>query len=310
MAIRWPSSGLMEVAIRWPASMCSAESLVASVSCTNVTQQARVTPPFGPPPSHHRKFTVDHDQPPPNVERYRVVRPRLHDMGYFSDRMVRLYLNVAEFGIVAYIQIANLRADLISALVERWQPETHTFHLLCKETTITLDDVAVQLGLSVNGEAITGPKKVLRQFDCKQPTLDPPHILGEIYGIDKKGRDHIYWANQHAPYIFLWNARHERTRTRSCRNRVPPFRNTDSVSNTDPEPDYEASKETSHTPNLNPTSLKDIFGEDPEPQHIFGSAPPVLQYPNTPDDGVYDYTSFYNTPEGTPEVGPSNYQMP
>ncbi|KAK5817686.1 hypothetical protein PVK06_022614 [Gossypium arboreum] len=39
-------------------------------------------------------------------------------------------------------------------------------------------------------------------------------------------------------------------------------------------------------------------------------APLELQYSNTLDDWVYDYTSFFNAPEGTPEVSPGNYQMP
>ncbi|KAA3474057.1 serine/threonine-protein phosphatase 7 long form-like protein [Gossypium australe] len=56
--------------------------------------------------------------------------------------------------------ISELRANLISALVERWCPKTHTFHLLYGEVTITLQDVAVQLGLSINGEAVTRLGKV------------------------------------------------------------------------------------------------------------------------------------------------------
>ncbi|XP_012439295.2 protein MAINTENANCE OF MERISTEMS-like [Gossypium raimondii] len=86
---------------------------------------------------------------------YRLVRPRLHDPGYFPDQRVILYLNVAGFGVAAYIQTSELRADLITALVERWSPETHTFHLPCGEVTITLQDVAVQLGLSIDGEPVT-----------------------------------------------------------------------------------------------------------------------------------------------------------
>ncbi|MBA0667951.1 hypothetical protein Goklo_000946 [Gossypium klotzschianum] len=49
----------------------------------------------------------------------------------------------------------KLVPTLISALVERWRPKTHTFHLLCSECTITLEDVALQLGLLVNGPVVT-----------------------------------------------------------------------------------------------------------------------------------------------------------
>ncbi|MFQ6652150.1 hypothetical protein Gotur_024148, partial [Gossypium turneri] len=41
-------------------------------------------------------------------------------------------------------------------LVERWRPETHTFHLPCGECTVTLEDVALQLGLPIDGSPVTG----------------------------------------------------------------------------------------------------------------------------------------------------------
>ncbi|RYQ99457.1 hypothetical protein Ahy_B07g087388 isoform D [Arachis hypogaea] len=44
-----------------------------------------------------------------------------------------------------------LDEPLVSAFVERWRPETHTFHLPFGECTVTLQDVAFQLGLPVDG---------------------------------------------------------------------------------------------------------------------------------------------------------------
>ncbi|XP_016207538.1 serine/threonine-protein phosphatase 7 long form homolog [Arachis ipaensis] len=49
-----------------------------------------------------------------------------------------------------------LDEPLVSAFVERWRPETHTFHLPFRECTVTLQDVAFQLGLPVDGEAVSG----------------------------------------------------------------------------------------------------------------------------------------------------------
>ena len=40
--------------------------------------------------------------------------------------------------------------------VDRWHPETHTFHLPCGEMSVTLQDTAMILGLPINGPPVTG----------------------------------------------------------------------------------------------------------------------------------------------------------
>jgi len=60
---------------------------------------------------------------------------------------------------VGLYQMANLhhcRIDkgLITALVERWRPETNTFHLPVGECTVTLEDVSCLWGLAVNGKTM------------------------------------------------------------------------------------------------------------------------------------------------------------
>ena len=49
---------------------------------------------------------------------------------------------------------------LISALVERWRSETHTFHLPHGEMSITLQDVEVIFGLPIDSEVLVGPTAV------------------------------------------------------------------------------------------------------------------------------------------------------
>ncbi|KAD6119485.1 hypothetical protein E3N88_10756 [Mikania micrantha] len=71
------------------------------------------------------------------------------------------FITLAGFG--GIIQCGNRRLDraLISALVERWRPETHTFHLPIGETTITLQDVNVLWGLPIEGNVVSGAELTL-----------------------------------------------------------------------------------------------------------------------------------------------------
>mgnify|MGYP004632366653 CR=1 FL=1 len=66
------------------------------------------------------------------------------------------YLQQAGFMGIACMPFIHIDWHLITALVERWRPETHTFHMPSGEVTLTLQDVEVQLGLRVDGLPIQG----------------------------------------------------------------------------------------------------------------------------------------------------------
>ena len=53
--------------------------------------------------------------------------------------------------------------QLINMSVERWRPETHTFHFPIGECTVTLEDVAVQLGVRIDGRPVIGSTSFTRE---------------------------------------------------------------------------------------------------------------------------------------------------
>ena len=80
--------------------------------------------------------------------RFRNMKPPHHK--------IEGYLHRARFNKVASIRKFYLLPDLISTLVERWRPERHTFHFPCKACTMTLEDIALHLGLPINGLVVNG----------------------------------------------------------------------------------------------------------------------------------------------------------
>ena len=80
------------------------------------------------------------------------------------DRIVE-YLQRVRLNEVVSISKFHLLPDLISALVEQGRPECHTFHFLYGECTVTLEDVALPLGLPINGLVVT------RTIDLNVPLL-------------------------------------------------------------------------------------------------------------------------------------------
>ncbi|KAL9671781.1 hypothetical protein QQ045_009354 [Rhodiola kirilowii] len=70
----------------------------------------------------------------------------------------RLAEYVGNAGFLPWTQVCNVKIDpkLCTALVERWRPETHTFHLNGGEATIKLQNVAPLKGLPIDGVPVSG----------------------------------------------------------------------------------------------------------------------------------------------------------
>ncbi|MBA0772095.1 hypothetical protein Gotri_007532, partial [Gossypium trilobum] len=87
----------------------------------------------------------------------RVLQYFIHNLPGPLSPLIEIYLREVGFWHVANIgQGCKFDLKLISAFVERWRPERHTFHLPCGECTIILEDVQLQFGLLVDGSVLTG----------------------------------------------------------------------------------------------------------------------------------------------------------
>jgi Plant mobile domain len=87
------------------------------------------------------------------------------------DERYKRYVAMSGLDCVRKIGPIPIDNALISALVERWRQETHTFHMPVGELTITLEDVAVLFGLRVDGDAL-----------CLRTRHDWPAVVEALLG--------------------------------------------------------------------------------------------------------------------------------
>ncbi|QHN86786.1 uncharacterized protein DS421_16g549300 [Arachis hypogaea] len=73
----------------------------------------------------------------------------------YNER-VEDHLRITGFYHASQIGIVQCQKALVNAQIERWHPETHTFHLPIGECAVTLEDVALILGLPTDGLPVTG----------------------------------------------------------------------------------------------------------------------------------------------------------
>ncbi|KAH9611096.1 hypothetical protein KSS87_010230 [Heliosperma pusillum] len=93
---------------------------------------------------------------------------------------VLTYVNNTQFRGITRFCYVPLDADLITALVERWRQETHTFHLPFGEATVTLQDVAMLFGLRISGRPVTGstgPLLLLQLWSWERVSIGRPDIV-------------------------------------------------------------------------------------------------------------------------------------
>ncbi len=90
---------------------------------------------------------------------------------------------VAEMGFGVFFKLGYMRADhnLLSALLERFRPETHTFLFPNRESMISLQDVEVNLGLKVDGYVV----------GSNPSGLEVPNNDWEVYVQDLLGLDDL-----------------------------------------------------------------------------------------------------------------------
>ncbi|KAG8478698.1 hypothetical protein CXB51_028546 [Gossypium anomalum] len=106
------------------------------------------------------------------VEFFKGPNGFIHNLSKSLDIEICGYLQDAGFLRASRI-LGGCKLDptLINALVERWRPKTHTFHLPCGECTITLEDVALQFSLSIDGSVITRLAVILGKEDICETFL-------------------------------------------------------------------------------------------------------------------------------------------
>ena len=66
---------------------------------------------------------------------------------------------IEKLGLLPFIQLVsrstpNMNPAAITALVDRWRPETHTFHLRTGGITVTLQDMSMVLALPIEGRPV------------------------------------------------------------------------------------------------------------------------------------------------------------
>jgi len=109
---------------------------------------------------------------------------------WIVDPRVLHYVSEAGFADIHRLAWSSIDRQLITALVERWRQETHSFHLPVGEATVTLRDVAILTRLPVHGSVVTGGAIV-----------DPAGLVQNVLGQRPMGQGDIRGASVRTTWL-------------------------------------------------------------------------------------------------------------
>jgi hypothetical protein len=119
------------------------------------------------------------------------LRVRVHKPLDWDERYAQ-YLRRAGFLPLARLVNAGLPAmdgTLLTAMVDRWRTETHTFHLPCGEVGITLEDASMILGLQLDGRAVVAATNIAGWRDAAEALVGarPPDAPDDARDLRSSG---------------------------------------------------------------------------------------------------------------------------
>ncbi|XP_058775806.1 protein MAIN-LIKE 1-like [Vicia villosa] len=90
-------------------------------------------------------------------------------------RQMENWLVASGLSSLQHTSLSRVDTHLLSAFVERWHPETSSFHMPFGEMTITLDDVSCLLHVPIRGQLVD-PDVVVTDYDAI-------HLAVELFGV-------------------------------------------------------------------------------------------------------------------------------
>ncbi|KAL9670830.1 hypothetical protein QQ045_008388 [Rhodiola kirilowii] len=122
--------------------------------------------------SVHRTEAIWRNQMDGEFKSHKPLRIKGHNVVSLNPRHTQYVANAV---FLPWSQVCNVKINpkLCTVLVERWCPESHTFHLNRGAATITLQDMTLLIDLPIDGEPMSG----LAEFEWEPLCLS---LLGNV----------------------------------------------------------------------------------------------------------------------------------